>query len=134
MVSWIAARCARSRATGAFVHFDRPQLVPDRARQFDLEIGGQFLDQRRAGDDTAQFERLRRAHVDLGVDAGDHLRARDAGAVAVDLAIAVPGQADAKAVGTELAVLADLLAGDLAEHFDAGQGELGKAAREMRRR
>ncbi|MGY0573971.1 hypothetical protein ACTGJ9_025220 [Bradyrhizobium sp. RDM12] len=111
-------------------HLHCPQLVPDRARQFDVEFGSQFLDQRRAGDDTAELERLRRAHVDLGVDAGDDLGACDAGAVAIDLAVAMPGQPDAKAVGTELAVLADPLAGYLAEHLDARQGELGKASRE----
>ncbi|MBY9027769.1 hypothetical protein K7459_29375, partial [Pseudomonas fluorescens] len=35
-----------------------------------------------------------------------------------------------KTVGTELAVLAHLLAGDLAEHFEPGQRELRKAAAE----
>ena len=42
----------------------------------------------------------------------------------------MPGQCNAKAVGPQLAVLADLLAGDLAKDVEPGQGELSEAAPE----
>jgi hypothetical protein len=78
----------RNRRLG---HLDHPHLVPSRAGQVDLEPAGELRDQRGAGDDAAQFEAPRRAHVDLGVDTGKHLSSGHADPVATQRAVALPG-------------------------------------------